>query len=92
MNSRMPPGTIVRNPGRSRLPTTGEGANLPRLSSRTLRELAAVIERQDPARKARLELTEAGVERLAEILMAGDRPTVGFYLNPPTERIRSATS
>lgn len=45
----------------------------------TLRELAAVKERQDPARLARRQLSPAGVEILAEILIRGDRPTVGFF-------------
>ena len=45
----------------------------------TLRELAAVRERQDPARLARRQLTPEGQERLAEILARGDRPTIGFW-------------
>ncbi len=45
----------------------------------TLRELAVIKERQDPARLARRQLTPEGVERLAEILVRGDRPTVGFF-------------
>lgn len=45
----------------------------------TLRELAAIKERQDPARLARQQLTPMGVDRLAEILARGDRPTIGFF-------------
>lgn len=44
-----------------------------------LRDLAAVIEWRSPAARARRELTPEGVERLAEILLAGDTPTLGFW-------------
>ena len=43
-----------------------------------LRELAAVKDRQDPVRLARRALTDEGVEKLADILLAGSSPTVGF--------------
>jgi len=53
--------------------------NLVSLSPKTLRNLAAAIEGQDPQRAARHELTPEGVERLAEILLAGSQPTIGFW-------------
>ncbi|HXN62316.1 MAG TPA: hypothetical protein VN886_17865, partial [Acidimicrobiales bacterium] len=49
------------------------------LDAKTLRELAAVRDRQDPARIARSQLTPEGVDRLAEILVKGDKPTLGFW-------------
>jgi hypothetical protein len=52
---------------------------LQHLKPSTLRHLAAVIERQDPKRIARHQLTDEGVERLAEILISGSRPTIGFW-------------
>ena len=52
---------------------------LDHLDPSTLRELASVIEGQDPERRALRELTPEGVERLAEILIAGGRPTAGFW-------------
>lgn len=53
--------------------------NLARLSPSTLRDLAAAIEGRDPQRVARRELSDEGVERLADILLAGSEPTVGFW-------------
>ena len=52
---------------------------LAQLSPRVLRDLAAAIEGQSPERRARAELTPEGVDRLAAILLAGGRPTVGFW-------------
>jgi hypothetical protein len=49
------------------------------LSPTTLRELASLIERRDPALVARRQLSPEGLERLAEILLAGSSPTVGFW-------------
>jgi hypothetical protein len=54
------------------------------LDSRACRELGwALIERAKAAEEAertgRLELTEAGIVRLAEIIAAGSSPTVGFW-------------
>ena len=54
------------------------------LSPRTLSELGHVlIERARAAeaveRISRRELTPEGIERLAEIVSAGSRPTVGFW-------------
>ena len=46
----------------------------------TLRELAAILEVRDPAMVARRSLTSEGVERLAEILLRGGKPTVGFWI------------
>jgi hypothetical protein len=43
-----------------------------------LRDLAAAIEGRHP--DARRPLTAEGVERLAEIVMRGERPTIGFFL------------
>ncbi len=61
-------------------PPSAVGQLIAYLHPATLRELAAVKERQDPARLARRQLTPVGVERLAEILLAGTMPTVGFWL------------
>lgn len=49
------------------------------LSPATLRELAAIKERSDPERIARQLLPPEGAERLAEILLSGSTPTVGFW-------------
>ncbi len=54
------------------------------LDSRTMRDLGhALIARaraaEEAERAGRVELTQDGVVRLAEILAVGDRPTVGFY-------------
>ncbi|MHB8594330.1 MAG: hypothetical protein ACYDB3_08370, partial [Acidimicrobiales bacterium] len=57
------------------------------LSPRHLRELAALLEARDPELAARRRLSAAGSERLADILLAGDRPTVGFYLRYCERRI-----
>jgi hypothetical protein len=55
-------------------------AFLAKLEPRTLRELAAVIEYRSPRARARRELTPEGIEKLADILLAGSQPTCGFFL------------
>jgi hypothetical protein len=50
------------------------------LDPSTLRHLAAVIDARDPERVSRSRLSAEGVDRLADILLAGSRPTVGFWL------------
>ncbi len=55
-------------------------ATLTSLSPKTLRDLAAAIEWRSPQATARRELTPEGIERLADILLAGSAPTVGFFL------------
>jgi hypothetical protein len=45
----------------------------------TLRELADLKERQDPRRRAIHKLSPEGLDRLAEILLAGSQPTIGFW-------------
>jgi hypothetical protein len=52
---------------------------LEHLSPRVLRDLAAVIEARTPEVRARRALSAEGVERLADILLAGSTPTIGFY-------------
>jgi hypothetical protein len=52
---------------------------LEHLSPSTLRHLAAAIEGRDAKLVARRQLTKEGAERLADILLAGNQPTVGFY-------------
>lgn len=52
---------------------------LSHLSPRTLRDLASAIEYRRPEATAVGALTSEGVERLADILLAGDRPTIGFF-------------
>ena len=54
-------------------------AVLTRLDPTVLRELAAVIEYRSPEATARRELSPEGIERLADILLAGSTPTVGFW-------------
>ena len=49
------------------------------LSPKTLRDLAAAIEWRSPQAKAWRELTPEGIEKLADIYLAGSRPTVGFW-------------
>ncbi|MGA8723418.1 MAG: hypothetical protein WB565_00115 [Acidimicrobiales bacterium] len=44
-----------------------------------LREIAALLEADTPAAKARAALTGEGVERLAEIVGRGGVPTIGFF-------------
>jgi hypothetical protein len=53
---------------------------LEHMSPSTLRHLAAAIEGRDPKLAARRRLTEEGVERLADILLVGGRPTPGLFL------------
>ena len=45
----------------------------------TLRHLAALAEARSPSRRARARLTPEGVEILADMLVAGGRPTIGFW-------------
>jgi hypothetical protein len=52
---------------------------LPATSPEILRELAAVIEARDPGRRARQSLSPEKVEELADMLLRGDRPTVGWW-------------
>ncbi len=52
---------------------------LDQFDAATLRELASLKERVDPERIARRQLTDDGVEKLSEILVRGDRPTIGFW-------------
>ena len=54
------------------------------VDSRTLRDLASALRARAEAKEAadltaRRSLSPAGVDRLAEILAAGDRPTIGFW-------------
>jgi hypothetical protein len=52
---------------------------LPSTSPEVLRELAAVIEKRDPARRARRSLDADSLEELADMLLSGKRPTVGWW-------------
>lgn len=54
-------------------------ATLTSLSPKTLRDLAAAIEYRSPQAQARRELTPEGIELLADILLAGSQPTIGFF-------------
>jgi hypothetical protein len=57
------------------------GSNsLPSTSPEVLRELAAVIEKRDPARRARQSLTPESLEELADMLLAGKRPSLGWWV------------
>jgi hypothetical protein len=55
------------------------GDVLTHLSPNTLRDLAAAIEYRSPKARARRALTDEGLEKLADILLAGSQPTVGFF-------------
>jgi hypothetical protein len=52
---------------------------LAHLDPQTLRDVATAIEARSPGSTARRRLTPEGVERLADILLAGDTPTIGFW-------------
>lgn len=52
---------------------------LDRLNPAALRALAAVLEARDPQTRARRSLTDEGAERLADILLSGSTPTIGFW-------------
>jgi hypothetical protein len=57
---------------------------LEQLSAATLRQLgSALIGRavamEEDSRARRVQLSDEGIERLAEILVRGDKPTIGFY-------------
>jgi hypothetical protein len=58
---------------------TGSSQVLVHLSPSNLRHLAAAIEGRDPQLVARRHLTKEGIEKLADILLAGSEPTVGFF-------------
>jgi hypothetical protein len=49
------------------------------LDPTTLRELAAVIEWRCSGVEARRSLSEDGVRELADMLIAGERPTIGWW-------------
>jgi len=66
------------------LPADVLPANLRRVfaeqfSPDTLRHLAAAMNAEAPELVARRRLTEEGVERLAQLMEEGRRPTIGFY-------------
>lgn len=44
-----------------------------------LRHLAGLIETQSPKARARARLTDEGRGELADILIRGDRPTIGWW-------------
>jgi hypothetical protein len=49
------------------------------LDPATLRHLAAAIEGRSPEMVARRALAPEGVDRLADILLGGGKPTIGFW-------------
>ncbi|MGO8870561.1 MAG: hypothetical protein ACLQPH_04010 [Acidimicrobiales bacterium] len=49
------------------------------LDADTLRHLAALKDAESPRRRLRAQLTEQGIEELAELICAGRTPTVGFF-------------
>ena len=49
------------------------------LTPRILREVASAMEAMSPEKRAVDELSPEGIEVLAGILMAGGKPTVGFW-------------
>jgi hypothetical protein len=70
--------TAVLNPAPPGALRAGSRALLT-LNPSTLRDLAAAIEWRSPAAVARRRLTPEGIERLAEILLAGERPAIGLF-------------
>jgi hypothetical protein len=53
---------------------------LEHLSPETLRDLAGAITARRPSTIARRRLAPEGVDMLAGILLAGQKPTIGFFL------------
>jgi len=49
------------------------------LDPRALRDLAALLEAQSPEMRARARLTDEGRAELFDILLRGDRPTIGWW-------------
>lgn len=58
------------------LPPEVVEALVTRLDGETLRQLAALA---DARRHPAVRLDAAGMEKMVGILVAGDRPTIGFY-------------
>jgi hypothetical protein len=57
---------------------------LERLSAATLRQLGSAlmgraVTMEEDHRARRVQLSDEGIEKLAEILVRGDKPTIGFY-------------
>jgi hypothetical protein len=52
---------------------------LEHLSPETLRDLAGAITARRPSTIARRRLTPEGVDKLADMLIAGKKPTIGFF-------------
>lgn len=52
---------------------------LQHLSPETLRDLAGAITARRPSTISRRRLTPEGVEQLADMLIAGQKPTIGFF-------------
>jgi hypothetical protein len=61
-------------------------APMPSMSPAVLRELAAIIEAREPRRRAIAALSPEKLEELADMLIAGKRPTVGWW-----QRARAAS-
>ena len=52
---------------------------LEHLSPETLRDLAGAITARRPSMIARRRLTPEGIDKLADMLLAGQKPTIGFF-------------
>jgi hypothetical protein len=52
---------------------------LPSTSPQVLRELAALIEEREPSRRARQSLSPDKLDELADMLLRGKRPTIGWW-------------
>ena len=87
MRTTPPTGHLAALPDRD-APPRGSVAEhvLEHLSPRTLRDLASAIEARTPAVQARRDLSAAGVDEPADILIAGTAPTIGFYRRYLAER------
>jgi len=70
-------------------PTDGVRHLLRHVSAQRLRELAALKDAENPARRQRQALDDAAIEEMASMFERGDRPTIGWWQRhrrPPTER------
>jgi len=63
------------------------------LDPKALRDLAAAVEVQSPETRARARLSDEGRAELVDMLIRGDRPTIGWWLRqlsrPETKETQS---
>ena len=61
---------------------------LQHLRPKTLRDLAAAIEARSPEATARRVLSDEGIDRLADLLIDGQTPTIGLFRKYRKEEAR----